>query len=300
MPAISTNGLSKSYGSQRGIVDLDLEVREGEVFGYLGPNGAGKTTTIRLLLDLIRPDVGAMRVLGLDPRADGVALRGRIGYLPGELALYDGLTGKELIDYIGHMRGGVDQRRVNQLVERLDIDLSRKTRTLSHGNKQKLGLLQAFIHDPELLILDEPTNGLDPLVQQTVYAILEETRAAGRTIFVSSHVLPEVERVCDRVGIIREGRLQTVRSVAEIKQQALRWVEFVFAGPITAGEFAGLPGVEQIHADGTRIRVQVSGSMDAVVKAAARHEVTDVLTEEAALEEAFLEYFRKEVVDVAP
>jgi ABC-2 type transport system ATP-binding protein len=293
--AIQTRGLTRAYGRHRGIVDLDLEVRTGEVFGYLGPNGAGKTTTIRLLLDLIRPDAGQAVVLGGDPRRDGPRLRARIGYLPGELALYESLSGREFTDYLGALRGGVARARVDALAERLDCDLTREIRGLSHGNRQKLGLVAAFMHDPELLILDEPTTGLDPLVQQTFFALVDEARAAGRTVFLSSHVLPEVERLCDRVGIIREGRLREVAAVDELKARAIRHVTFRFGEPVAAEPFSGVPGVLVAASleGGAVLRCRVQGSVDALLKRAALHEVLDVTSEEPSLEEAFLEHFRE-------
>jgi ABC-2 type transport system ATP-binding protein len=290
--AIETTGLTRAYGRRRGITELDLEVRAGEVFGYLGPNGAGKTTTIRLLLDLIRPDTGTMRVLGMDPRRDGPALRRRIGYLPGELALYDSLSGRELTDYLAALRGGVPRARVDALAVRLDCDLSREIRGLSHGNKQKLGLIAAFMHDPELLILDEPTTGLDPLVQQTFMALVAEARAAGRTVFLSSHVLPEVERACDRVGIIRDGRLRRVATVAELTASAVRSVSFRFGDRLDPATLAVLPGVLSAEAEDGVVRCRVQGSVDALLKVAATHEVLEVTSEPPSLEDAFLGEFR--------
>jgi ABC-2 type transport system ATP-binding protein len=209
---IEIQGLTKFYGRNRGVADLAFSVEAGEVFGYLGPNGAGKTTTIRLLLDLIRPTRGTARLFGLDARRDGTAARRRIGYLPGELALDPRMTGRNALGLLGRLRGPVDWPEVQRLAERLGCDLSRRVGALSHGNRQKLGLIQAFMHRPELLVLDEPTLGLDPLVQHEFYLMVEEARAAGRTVFISSHVLPEVERLCDRVAIIRAGRLAASRS----------------------------------------------------------------------------------------
>src|SRR5437763_14434193 len=208
MPAvIQTEKLSKSYGEHRGIVDVDLEVQGGEVFGFLGPNGAGKTTTIRTVLDLIRPTSGRALVFGIDSRADPVAIHRRAGYIPGEFTLYDRLTGGQTIEYFGNLRGGVDKGYQRSLIERFDIDPKRRFKELSKGNKQKIGLVIALQHQPELLILDEPTSGLDPLVQQSFFELVREARDAGRTVFLSSHILSEVERTCDRVAIIRDGRI---------------------------------------------------------------------------------------------
>ncbi len=211
MNVIETETLTKSYGSHRGIVEVDLAVAQGEVFGFLGPNGAGKTTTIRMLLDLIRPTSGVAKVFGIESSADPVAIHRRIGYLPGEFALYDRLSGGQTLEYFANLRGGVDKAYQAGLIERLDLDPSRRFREYSKGNKQKVGLVIALQHRPELLVLDEPTAGLDPLVQQTFFATLREAVAAGATVFLSSHILSEVEKSCDRVAIIREGRIVEAR-----------------------------------------------------------------------------------------
>ena len=207
---IETNGLTKRYGKRRGLDGLDLEVREGEVFGFLGPNGAGKTTTIRLLLDLIRPTSGTARVLGLDPRAGGKALRRRLGYLAGDFVVEANQSARELLTFLGNLRGGVAPERMDRLADRLDLDPHTRIRSLSKGNRQKVGLIQAFMHEPELLILDEPSSGLDPLVQQTFLELVREAKGNGQTVFMSSHVLSEVEQSADRVGIVRDGRLVAV------------------------------------------------------------------------------------------
>ncbi len=296
---IRTAGLTKSYGRQRGIVDLELEVRPGEVFGYLGPNGAGKTTTIRLLLDYIRPTRGAATIFGRDCHRDSLALRRRIGYLPGDLRLYSSLSGRELVGYFGRLRPPGATARVPELAERLDCDLGREIRTLSTGNRQKLGLIQAFMGDPDLLILDEPTNGLDPLVQQAFYALVAEARAAGRTVFLSSHVLPEVERVCDRVGIIREGRLVAVERIADLRSRAMRHLEIEFCGDVPADAFRGVPGVDGAIVAGSVLRCTVAGSMDPILRAATRFEVRTVTSTEPTLEEVFLAYYGGRQSDAA-
>ncbi len=288
---IHTSHLTKSYGKARGIVDLDLAVRPGEVFGYLGPNGAGKTTTIRTLLDFIRPNTGSATVFGLDTHRESLAIRSRVGYLPGELSLYEGMTGREFLRYMANLRGGVAWSGVEALAERLAANLAQPIRILSHGNKQKLGLIQAFMHQPELLILDEPTQGLDPLVQHEFYRLIAETRAAGRTVFLSSHVLPEVERTCDRVGIIREGVLVAVEDVASLKAKALRRLEIRFASPPPLAAFEGLPGVRDLRIENSSLHSQVAGSLDAMIKAAARFEVLDLVSTEPSLEEIFLTYY---------
>lgn len=297
--AIRTVGLAKRYGSQPALNGLDLDVHRGEVFGYLGPNGAGKSTTIRLLLDLIRPTAGRAEVLGLDCRRASIEIHRRTGYLPGELELYRDLTGRELLTYLASLRGGVDRGGVDDLADRLGADLSRRVRELSAGNKQKIGIIQAFMHRPELLILDEPTTGLDPLVQRSVHGLILEAKARGQTVFLSSHILSEVEQIADRVGIIRAGRLVHVGTVEAIKAKALRRLEFDFAGAAPVGVFEGLPGVRDVQIDGARARLAVEGSMDAVIKAAARFTVTAVVSHEPNLEEAFLAFYREEKADAA-
>ncbi len=290
--AIHTEGLTKFYGKERGIVDLDLDVYEGEVFGYLGPNGAGKTTTIRLLLDLLRPTRGTSRVLGKHPYFDGVGVRSDIGYLPGELALYGNLTGEQMLTYLANLRKMESLGDAPQLAERLELDLSRQIGDLSSGNKQKVGLVQAFMHRPELLILDEPTGGLDPLMQQEFYRLVQEAKGEGRTIFLSSHVLSEVERIADRVGIIREGRMVVVEQLDTLKERAPRRLDLHFAGSIPAGAFESLPNVEDVTVDDTVVSCRVVGSVDELIKAAARFEVMNVVSHEADLEELFLQYYR--------
>ena len=298
-PAISASGLTKSYGRHRGIVDLDLTVLPGEVFGYLGPNGAGKTTTIRLLLDYIRPTRGSVSVLGLPSHERSRDIRRRVGYLPGELRLYSSLSGNELISYFACLRGGVARARVDELARRLDCDLSREIRTLSSGNRQKLGLIQAFMNDPELLILDEPTNGLDPLVQQTFYDLIREATAAGRTVFLSSHVLPEVERVCDRVGIVREGRLVAVERITDLRTREIRKLEIEFGTAIAADAFAGVAGIRDATVENDTLRCTVVGSMDPVLKAANRYEIRALSSVEPSLEEVFLAYYGEAAGDAA-
>ncbi len=288
---IQADNLTKYYGSTRGIENLSLQVEAGEIFGFLGPNGAGKTTTIRLALDFIRPTTGSLQVLGLDPRRDVQEVHRRVGYLPSELALYDGLTGGEFLRYFASLRGGVDWRFVDELVERLGAGLSQPMRALSTGNKHKIGLIEAFMHRPELLILDEPTSGLDPLIRQEFQQLVSEARDRGQTIFLSSHVLPEVERVCDRVGIVRNGTLVAVEHVGALKARALRRLEIHFATPVPAEAFAGLPGVRDVTVEDSAVRCEVTGTVDAVIKAAAQFEVVNVVSHEPSLEEVFLAYY---------
>jgi ABC-2 type transport system ATP-binding protein len=283
--------LTKSYGRRRGVIDVNLEIRRGEIFGYLGPNGAGKTTTIRTLLDFVRPTRGRASMFGLDTHRGSLAIRQRVGYLPGELVLYENMTGAEVLRYLGNLRGGVVWPHVQELAKRLDSDLTRPVRTLSHGNRQKIGLIVAFMQQPELLMLDEPTLGLDPLVQQAFYGLLAEAKAEGRTVFLSSHILPEVERVCDRVGIIREGRIIAVEDVAALKARALRRLEIHFAQPVPPESFAGVTGVCDLKVEGNIVRCTVMGSLDALVKAAAQFEVVNLVSHEPSLEEIFLAYY---------
>jgi ABC-2 type transport system ATP-binding protein len=293
-PAIAASGLSKDYGSGRGLFELDLEVAPGEIFGFLGPNGAGKSTTMRLLLDLIRPTSGSARVLGLDARNDSVEIRRRIGFLPGDLALYPKLTGRAVLEYLAQLRGGVDSRLRDSLAERFDADLDRPVRQLSTGNRQKLGLIQAFMHEPELLILDEPIAGLDPLVQQSFHALLREVSAEGRTVFLSSHTLSEVERVTHRLAILRQGRLVVVDSLENLRKVAVQRIEIEFGQPVPAEEFRALPGVEEVEAKDLTLTISFEGSADAVVKIAAAHEVRAIRPREDDLEDIFLRYYRED------
>ncbi len=289
--AITTQGLSKDFGSGRGLFDLDLEVAPGEVFGFLGPNGAGKSTTMRLLLDLILPTAGTAQILGLDTRRQSLELRRRIGFLPGDLALYPKLTGAQVLGYLAELRGGVDRRVRDGLAERFDAELHRPIRELSTGNRQKLGLIQAFMHEPELLILDEPIAGLDPLVQQSFHALLREVSRDGRTVFLSSHTLSEVERVTHRVAILRRGRLVVVDTLENLRRVAVQRLEIEFAAPVAPEQFRGLPGMREATAQGRTLVVAFEGSADAVVKAAAAHEVRAIRTRDDDLEDIFLRYY---------
>jgi ABC-2 type transport system ATP-binding protein len=289
--AIETHKLTKWYGRSRGIVDVDLVVETGQIFGFLGPNGAGKSTTIRLLFDLIRPTSGSASVLGLDVHRDRLAIDRRASYVPGELSLYGDLTGRQLLTYLANLQGSVDADYRDKLIERLELDPTRKIKSLSRGNKQKVGLVAAFMIRPELLILDEPTAGLDPFVQLEFEHLCEEARDEGRTVFISSHQLPEVEHLCDRVGIIREGRLLAVESIADLKARALRRLEIDFGEPVTADSFANLPGVRDLTIDDCVLRCTVMGSLDALVKTAARYRIDNLRSIETSLEEIFLAYY---------
>ncbi|HET8653678.1 MAG TPA: ABC transporter ATP-binding protein [Gaiellaceae bacterium] len=295
-PAIHMHALSKTYASGvRALVDVDLHVERGEVFGYLGPNGAGKSTTIRLLLDLIRPTAGRAEILGRDTRAQTVEARRRVGYVPGDLRLPDRLTGEEQLSSLARLRGAFDPGLRADLVERFQCVLDRPIRELSRGNRQKLGIVQAFMHRPDVLILDEPTGGLDPLNQEEFRKLARETAAEGRTVFLSSHSLEEVQRIADRVGIIRSGRLIDVDSVASLRERSLRRVVIRFATPVDPSAFTGPDGVRvQSVEDATVHLAAPEAAMDGIVKAAARHPVADFVSEPADLEEIFLELYRED------
>ena len=296
---IETHRLTKTYGRHRGIVDIDLAIEQNEVFGFLGPNGAGKTTTIRALLDLIRPTSGRATIFGIETSADPIAVHRRIGYLPGEFALYDKLTGRQTLTYFANIRGGVDPNYQRALIERFDLDPSRRFREYSKGNKQKVGLISALQHRPELLLLDEPTSGLDPLVQQTFFEVLREAKAEGRTVFMSSHVLSEVEKACDRVAIIRDGRLTKVDRVDALRDLAHHQVEIRFAGPVPVVDFEALPGVSDVAINDHALRMRVAGGIAAVVRAAARHDLVDFVSREPSLEETFLAEYGRGAVEGA-
>jgi ABC-2 type transport system ATP-binding protein len=296
---IQTEKLTKSYGPHRGIIEVDLEVQEGEAYGFLGPNGAGKTTTIRTLLDIIRPTSGRATVFGIETTVDPDAIHRRLGYLPGEFALYDRLTGGQTIEYFANLRGGVDPAYQASLIARLDVDPTRRFKEYSKGNKQKIGLIVALQHRPELLILDEPTSGLDPLVQQTFYEVIREAKAEGRTVFLSSHILSEVEKTCDRVAIIRDGRIVRMGRVADLRDLAHHQVELRFAGPVPVAEFEGLPGVSEVSTEDHILRLRVSGPITPVVRAAARYELLDFVSREPTLEETFLAEYGREAVSGA-
>lgn len=283
--------LTKYYGKRRGVEGLSLEVAEGEIFGFLGPNGAGKTTTMRLLVGLLRPSSGGAVVLGKDPWTQGPGLRQEIGYLPGELNLNARPKVGELIRHFARLRSATDVSYINSLVERLELDPSRRIGMLSKGNKQKVGLVVAFLGRPRILILDEPTGGLDPLVQNTFYQLASQARAEGRSIFLSSHVLSEVEHIADRVGIIRDGKLVVVESIRALKAKALRRLTLRFREPVPPEVFRSLPGVEAVEEQSGGVRLSVTGDIDAAVKTAARFTVESLYTSEADLDEIFLRYY---------
>ena len=290
--AIETQALTKSFGATVAVDGLDLRVEPGQVFGFLGPNGAGKTTTIRLLLALHHPTAGSARLFGRDAFRDSVATHARCGYLPGEFALHPRMTGRRVLDWFTRARGGADERLREQLVERFDVILDRQIRELSKGNRQKLGIVLAFMHRPELLILDEPTSGLDPLMQNEFQRLLRETIAEGRTVFLSSHELDEVQRVADRVAIIRAGRLVVTDTVDALRRRAPQTIELRFATPVAPAVFESLDGVQRVRAKGDRIMLQTTGPLVQLLRVIADHDPLDVVARHADLDELFLTYYR--------
>jgi ABC-2 type transport system ATP-binding protein len=290
-PAIEMHGLTKDYGSGHGVFDLDLEIDAGEIFGFLGPNGSGKTTSMRMLVGLSRPSAGGARVLGLDIVGDSLAVRRRVGFLPGDFGMYRKLTGAAMLDYLARLHGGVDPAQIAALADRFGAQLDRPLADLSTGNRQKVGLIQAFMHEPEILILDEPIAGLDPLVQKHFHELLADVRAEGRTVFLSSHTLSEVDRVADRIAILRAGRLVVVDTLAHLRSIAVRRLDIEFATPPPVDEFRALPGVRDVEAAGNVLHVAFEGSADPLIKTTAAHEVVEIRSRESDLEDIFLSYF---------
>ncbi len=296
-PAIRTEKLTKHYGKVEALVDLDLAIASGEIFGFLGPNGAGKTTTIRTMLDEIRPTRGSATILGMDTHERSVEIRRHIGYVPGDLALYPDLTGRDTLRYFANLRGGVDWEYVDALAGRLDADLSKKVGDLSSGNRQKIGLIQAFMNRPEVLIMDEPSSGLDPLVQREFQSMMREVAAEGCTVFLSSHTLSEVQRVAGRVGIIRHGHLVAVESVAALRSKAMRRVELELDAPADVAVFEAVWGASDVAAGNHHVSMSFEGDMGALIRAASeRYAILDITTQEADLEEIFLTYYHDEEV----
>jgi len=294
-PAIKTEGLTKHYGKVEALVDLDLEIPAGEIFGFLGPNGAGKTTTIRTMLDEIRPTTGKAAILGMDTHEKSVEIRKYIGYVPGDLAMYPNLTGKDTLTYFANLRGGVDWSHVDALAARLDADLGKKVGDLSSGNRQKVGLIQAFMNKPKVLIMDEPSSGLDPLVQREFQSMMREVAAEGCTIFLSSHTLSEVQRVADRVGIIRHGHLVAVEAVAALRSKAMRRVQLELDTHADATVFEAVPGASDVTVSNSHVVMSFEGDMGALIRAASdRYSIVDISTQEADLEEIFLTYYHDE------
>ena len=288
---IATLGLTKRYGRARGIDDLTFSVEPGEVFGFLGPNGAGKTTTIRTLLGLLRPTSGTASICGFDVWRDGVAARARTGFLPGEFSYDDRVSGAELLDLLAGLRGTGDRGYARELAARFDADLGRPLGELSRGNRQKIGLVQALVHRPPVVVMDEPTAGLDPLMQEAFLQLVGELRSDGTTVFISSHNLAEVERVCDRVGILRAGRLAAVEPVEAITGRALRHVKLRFAGTAPAEKFRRLASVSDLRVDGSQLRFALTGEPTEMFRVAAAHRLLDAEIARPSLEEAFVTYY---------
>ena len=292
--AVVCQGLTKDYGQGHGVFDLNLSIAWGEVFGFVGPNGAGKTTTIRLLMDLIRPDRGTATVLGLDSRRDSREIKRRVGYLPGELPQYPGVRAGSVIGLLAGLRGDVDSARIAALAQRLDLDLSQRYQSLSHGNKQKVLLVQAFMHDPQVLILDEPTLGLDPLMQREFRALVDEARSRGAAVLLSSHVLGEVELICDRIGLIREGHLLRVGSMEQLRTVRAHRVEALVRHPGDPAELAGLPGVSDVVVEGPLASCTAHGDVGPLLAMLSTWGVVELDSRELSLEEVFLSEFAAE------
>lgn len=289
MHALQIQDLTRLYRNGRGVKQINLSVKQGEVFGFLGPNGAGKTTLIRTVLGFLTPDKGQIQVLGQDAVKQSRAVRQRIGYLPSDPALYDFLTGRQNVQLALALRNNRNAKRVAELASRLEIDLDRRLKTLSRGNKQKVAIIVALAHDPDLIILDEPTSGLDPLVQEIFGSLILEEQARGKTVFMSSHVLSEVEQLCDRVGVIRDGQIVAVGGVDDLKQKRVKYVSVEFAG--AAPELGRVPGVEALQIDGRRARFTLNGSLDGLVAELARHSLKDLSVSDPPLEEIFRAFY---------
>lgn len=298
--AIETSGLTKVFGVTRAVEGLDLRVESGEIFGFLGPNGAGKTTTIRALLDLHRPTSGTVRVLGLDAHHDAVVIHRRVGYLPGDLALFGRMTAGHHIASFARARGLSDTGCASKLAERFGLALDRRVTELSKGNRQKVGIVLAFMHEPELLILDEPTAGLDPLMKDEFEQLLRETTRAGRTVFLSSHELDEVQRVADRVGIIKDGHLIRTDTVDGLRRSAPKTLEVLFTNPVDPAAFH-IDGVRVVRASDAHLVVEVTGPIGPVLRVVADHNPLDLVSRQADLDELFLDFYRdrREVDDDA-
>jgi ABC-2 type transport system ATP-binding protein len=299
VPVIVFKNLTKTYGDILAVQNVNLEVFRGEIFGYLGPNGSGKTTTIRTALDFIRPSSGSAAIFGLDSREHSTEIKTRVGYLPGDLHVYEKMTGHQLLTYLFNLRGDSNWDYVHDLTERFDADLERSIGTLSRGNKQKIGLIQAFMNEPELIVMDEPTSGLDPLMQQEFYSLVEERRDRGCTVFVSSHIVPEIERLCDRVAILRQGELIALEQVSILKERAHHRITLEFGESAPIDTFLNIPGIRDVQAEGLTLRCTIVGSADALVKCAAQFEVLSIQSEDGGLEDVFLDFYQTESHNLA-
>jgi ABC-2 type transport system ATP-binding protein len=287
---IQTENLTKYYGNSRGIEEINLSVKDGEVFGFLGPNGSGKTTTIRILLDFIRPSSGRARLFGLDAHTDSIRIKSRIGYLPGEYGMYEKMKAIDYLQFLGSLRSDKKPPMKDKLIELFDVDISRRIKSFSHGNKQKLALVQAFMHDPELLILDEPTNGLDPLIQQQFYELILELKESGKTIFFSSHILSEVERICDRVAILREGKLVALHKISDLKKLRLQSIEVTFRHELDESIFR-LDGVRKIEKNANTVHLLIDANINGILRKISEHPIDNISCRDASLEDIFLEYY---------
>ena len=291
-PIIVIDQLKKSYNNIQAVKGISMSVERGEIFGFLGPNGAGKTTTIRCILDVIRPSTGTIRVLGLDAQRDKLALHQHIGYLPGDVRLPGQMTGKQIINYFARLQGR-EPVLLNDLVARFDVELKRPLKGYSKGMRQKIGIVLAFMCDPQVLILDEPTSGLDPLLQKVFNEFLLEEQARGKTIFMSSHIMSDVEKICHRIAVIRQGELVAVEEVGTLREKAGQRVTVEFGDPMTEEELARIPGVSMVKQTNRHYQFNMSGSMDPLIKALSRHEVIRLQAEEAPLEEVFLKFYEE-------
>ncbi|MHB1088408.1 MAG: ABC transporter ATP-binding protein [Acidimicrobiales bacterium] len=292
-PVIELEHVSKHYRSGGGVSDISLSIKKGEVFGFLGPNGAGKTTIIRLLLDLIRPNSGSIRMFGLDSRVDSVAIRRRLGYIPGDLGLYERLTPREILSHFAYLRDEIPWSKVTPLIDELDLEIDKPVRTLSKGNRQKVGLVAAFMGEPELLLLDEPTSGLDPLVQQQIHVLVRRAASEGRTVFLSSHILSEVGEMAERVGLIRAGQLIAVERVVDLAQRSAHLVDISFASPPDPHFLSSLRGLRSSVVVGNQLRAEVTGDLNPVIALISKAQITDLSIREPGLEEMFLTFYEQ-------
>ncbi len=293
MNAIETRGLTKYYGKSRGIVDVNLSVLKGEVFGFIGPNGAGKSTTIRTLLAFLRPTRGSAKVFNMDCISMSHEIKKRIGYVPSEVNFYDDMKVKDLLQYSAKLHRKKCKKKTDELIEQLELDINKKINTLSSGNKKKVAVIQALMHEPELLILDEPTGGLDPLMQNKLYKILEEEKKRGGTVFFSSHILSEVQRICDRVAIIREGKIAKIETVDKLRADRQKKIRIVF-GKNNIQQGFNIEGVHDCKVKENTMEFIYSGRINPVIKELSRRDIDNIWIDEPSLEEIFMHYYEKE------